>query len=73
VVASIDTSDGDAQFGSLSVTGGVQTGEKLIADGGLGVGNSLSASSLGNVVKKIEVFDENGNSLGFVPVYDSIN
>jgi len=44
----------------------------LLVQGGLGVGNSAAGTTLGSVVKKIEVFDENGNSLGFIPVYDSI-
>jgi hypothetical protein len=39
---------------------------------GIGVGNSLAAASLGSVVKKIEIFDEDGNSLGYLPVYDAI-
>lgn len=41
--------------------------------GSLRVGNSASGSSLGSVVKKIEVFDAAGSSLGFVPVYNSIS
>lgn len=40
--------------------------------GSLGVGNSASATTPGTVVKKIEVFDASGTSLGFLPVYDSI-
>ena len=40
--------------------------------GTLGVGNSAAATTPGNVVKKIEVFDDAGNSLGFLAVYDSI-
>ena len=40
--------------------------------GTLGVGNSAAGSTLGNVVKKIEVFDDAGNSLGFLAVYDAI-
>jgi hypothetical protein len=39
----------------------------------LAVGNSAAGTTPGTVVKKIEVFDSTGNSLGFVPVYDSIN
>jgi hypothetical protein len=38
----------------------------------LGVGNSAAATSLGSVVKKIQVFDASGNSLGYVAVYDAI-
>lgn len=45
---------------------------KLIANVGLGVGNSAAATTPGNVVKKIEVFDASGNSLGFLAVYDGI-
>jgi parallel beta-helix repeat protein len=33
---------------------------------------SVAASTLGTVTRKIEVFDEAGSSLGFIPVYDSI-
>ncbi len=40
--------------------------------GNLGVGNSASASTLGTVVKKIEIFNASGTSLGFLPVYDAI-
>jgi hypothetical protein len=40
--------------------------------GNLGVGNSATASTLGTVVKKIQIFDASGTSLGYLPVYDSI-
>lgn len=53
--------------GDVSVPNG-----RLLAVGGLGVGNSASATTPGSVVKKIEVFDASGTSLGFVPVYSSI-
>jgi hypothetical protein len=45
---------------------------KIIASGGIGVGNSAAATTLGTVTKKIEVFDASGVSLGFIPVYGSI-
>jgi lysophospholipase L1-like esterase len=38
----------------------------------LGIGNSVAATTLGSLAKKIEVFDVNGASIGFVPVYDAI-
>jgi len=38
----------------------------------LGVGNSASATTLGTVTGKVEVFDNDGTSLGYVPVYGSI-
>jgi hypothetical protein len=53
-------------------TGLINTPVKLTADAGIGVGNSAAASALGTVVKKMEVFDAAGASLGFVPIYNSI-
>lgn len=47
-------------------------GGKLTADNGLGVGNSAAATTLGSVVKKTQVFDAVGTSLGYVPIYDNI-
>ncbi len=41
--------------------------------GSLGVSNSEAGNTPGNVVKKIEVFDDAGNSLGYLAVYDSIS
>lgn len=51
---------------TIAVTG------KILGTAGLGVGNSAAATTLGTVVKKIEVFDASGVSLGFLPVYDAI-
>lgn len=45
---------------------------KALATGGIGVGNSAPASRPGKLVRRIEVFDDLGKSLGFVPVYASI-
>ena len=47
------------------------SGLRLI--GSLGVGNSAAATTPGTVVKKIEVFDATGVSLGFIAVYDAIS
>lgn len=51
-------------------------GQKFVALGGLGVGNSSAITSTdgemfqpGNIVRKFEIFDANGVSLGFIPVY----
>jgi hypothetical protein len=38
----------------------------------LRVGNSAAATTPGSVVKKIQVFDEHGVSLGYLPVYNGI-
>jgi hypothetical protein len=43
-----------------------------VRSGSLGIGNALKGSTLGSVRRKIEVFDANGVSLGFVPIYDAI-
>ena len=47
-------------------------GQKILAHGGLGVGNSAAATTPGSVTRKMEVFDASGASLGFVPIYGSI-
>ena len=65
-VAALDTTLYRASAGVL------QAGQKLTAVGGLGVGNSVAATSPGTVTKKIEIFDSAGASLGFIPVYGSI-
>lgn len=45
---------------------------KIIVNG-LGVTNSVTATTPGNVVKKMQVFDIAGSSLGYIPIYDAIN
>lgn len=58
---------------NVSGTGKIlSTDGKLTAVAGLGVGNSAAATTLGSVVKKMEIFDSNGNSLGYIPIYNSI-
>lgn len=39
----------------------------------LKVENSTNATTLGSVIKKVEIFNSSGDSLGFVPIYDSIS
>ena len=55
-----------------TVEDALKTDEKFIAGGGLGVGNAEPATVPGKVTKKMEVFDAQGRSLGYVPIYDSI-
>jgi len=50
----------------------LRTDDKFLAAAGIGVGNSAAGTTLGSVIKKIEVFDATGASLGFLPVYDAI-
>jgi len=61
-------------FPNQAPAGSISTllGQKLIARGGLGIGNSAAATTPGSVVKKMEVFSETGASLGFIPIYNSI-
>jgi hypothetical protein len=41
--------------------------------GNLGVGNAAAASvGVGTLVKKVQIFDASGTSLGFIPVYSTI-
>jgi hypothetical protein len=35
--------------------------------------NSVPASTLGTIVKKVEIFNCSGDSLGFIPIYNSIS
>jgi len=74
--------DGTVQWGSGSASLDCELGRRTanilntpdrLEVGTLGVGNSAAATTPGNVVKKIEVFDNAGNSLGFLAVYDSIS
>lgn len=37
-----------------------------------GLGTAASATTLGSVAKKLEVFDQNGQSLGYIALYDAI-
>lgn len=48
--------------------------EGVISGGSKGplISSAPSGSSLGSVTNKIEVFDKDGASIGFVPVYDAI-
>jgi len=62
-----DTGTNEARF-----TAKIKSNDKVIGATGLGVGNSAAATTLGTVTKKMEVFDANGTSLGFVPIYNSI-
>lgn len=57
--------------GFLRITDG-SSGYGGLRCASLGVGNSASASALGTCVKKIQIFDAAGTSLGYIPVYDAI-
>jgi hypothetical protein len=50
----------------------VKAAGKFTAAAGIGVGNSAAATTPGTVVKKMEVFDAAGASLGFIPIYNAI-
>ncbi|MEK6532104.1 MAG: glycosyl hydrolase family 28-related protein [Deltaproteobacteria bacterium] len=70
---------GNIECGSGSATADVIVGRVAAnvwgcaASGdGLAVGNSAAATTPGSVVKKIEIFDHIGVSLGYIPVYDAI-
>ena len=50
----------------------LKTDDLLITALGLGVGNSASASALGTLTRKMQVYDASGASLGYVPIYSTI-
>jgi hypothetical protein len=53
----------------------VKSDHKIAAALGIGVGNSAPATeTIGkSVVRKIQIFDTTGVSIGYIPVYDSIS
>jgi hypothetical protein len=66
--------NGTEEFVNGGVAGNFTTKGKALALGGIGVGNSAAANTaVGTLVRKIEVFDASGASLGFIPVYSSIS
>lgn len=67
------TDDAFTVGGNLHTYSNAQVDGNVRVAGNLGVGNAVNATTPGTVVRKIEVFDANGNSLGFVPVYSSIS
>lgn len=76
--AAYSTGPVTADYTNLVVNALVESAKVRAADGifvaetGLGVGNSAAATIPGTVVKKIEVYDENGTSLGYIAVFDGI-
>lgn len=49
------------------------SGGTVVVSGQLGTSQSASASGpVGSVVKKLQVFDQNGSSLGYIAIYNSI-
>jgi hypothetical protein len=71
--AAVDAS-GATNYPSVQAVGAglVTVNGKFTAVTGLGVGNSVAATTPGTVVKKVEIFNAAGASLGFIPVYDAI-
>lgn len=56
---------------TTSIGNDAKIGGKMLAIGGIGVGNAVPATTVGTVSRKIEIFDASGNSLGYLPVYSS--
>lgn len=46
---------------------------KVLATGGIGVGNSEPVIELGSVIGQMQVFDAAGNRLGYVPIHESVD
>lgn len=59
-------------FGAPASSFSLLAGVKGLFPAGIGVGNSAAATTPGTVVKKVQIFDAAGASLGYVPVYSSI-
>ena len=72
-IGDLSIGDGDRNYRVRLGREGLDVDAKVIGRDGLGVGNSEPASTLKRVVRKIEVFDARGRSLGYVPVYNDID
>lgn len=70
--AAVDTNLYRNGPGVLRTDSNMEVGGTLHVSGSLGVGNSVAATTPGAVVRKVEIFDAAGVSLGFLPVYNSI-
>lgn len=62
---------------ALTANGTLSSKQRLYWDAhmelaSLGVGNTSTASTLGVVVKKLPVYDQGGNIMGYAPLYNSI-
>lgn len=65
-----DFTGGSAPDGVISQDAqGLKLGAKPLLDGGFRVNNSADVGSLGAATKRIEVFNADGTSLGFLQVY----
>jgi hypothetical protein len=71
ISGTVSTGDVDAT-GDGSFGGDMRAVGKVVAEDGLAVGNSANAATPGTVIKKIEIFNAAGASIGFVAVYDDI-
>ncbi len=59
-------------LGNLTITGGVVASGTVRATGGLGSGGSSAATTPGAVTKKLPIYDQDFNLLGYLPIYDAI-
>lgn len=55
-----------------NITGNLKVSGVFYADT-FGVGNFQSANTLGTLIGKIQLFNSNNTSIGFLPIYDNIN
>jgi len=62
----------DSLSANLTGTGQLYLKDKLLTTGGIGVGNSAAGTTPSGCVKKIQVFDAAGASLGYLAVYSAI-
>lgn len=61
--------NGNVMFGDGN---GLNVGSNLLVQGHFGVANTAAATTLGTVTRRLEIFDDSNNSLGFIPIYNSI-
>ncbi|MDR7320945.1 MULTISPECIES: right-handed parallel beta-helix repeat-containing protein [Catenuloplanes] len=65
------THSGGTERAEIATQGTFKITGKVLAKDGLGVGNAVAATSVGPMVRKMQVFSETGQSLGWIPIYNS--
>lgn len=72
VYASMNSQERQSNPALFDASGSLRLDAANVSADTLSVANFVAATAVGAVNGKIQVFDNNGNSLGFVPVYATI-
>ncbi|MDQ0365287.1 right-handed parallel beta-helix repeat-containing protein [Catenuloplanes indicus] len=62
---------GGTERAEIATQGTLKAVGKVLATEGLGVGNYVAATSVGAIVRKMQVFSATGEPIGWIPIYNS--